>query len=102
MMLSKFVGDASMVIYNGHEISLRQTVAPENVLGRVNASMRLLTYGVVPLGSLTGALIAGPLGIRPTLWIAACGLFLSTVWLIPAVGHTPASGKYPIATQTLS
>ena len=83
MMLSQFLGDASMVIYNVHEISLRQTVAPENVLGRVNASMRLLTHGVLPLGSLAGALIAVPLGIRPTLWIAACGLFLSTVWLIP-------------------
>src|SRR5260370_1523359 len=102
MMGGELVGDGRMVIYKVHEIRLRQMVAPENVLGRVNASMRLLTYGVLPLGSLVGALIAGPLGIRPTLWIAACGLFLSTVWLIPAVGHTPASGKYPIATQTLS
>jgi len=83
MMLSQFLGDVSMVIYNVHEISLRQTLSPANVLGRVNASMRLLTYGVLPLGSLAGALIAGPLGIRPTLWIAAGGLFLSTVWLIP-------------------
>ena len=82
MMASQFLGDVSMVIYNVHELSLRQTLAPENVLGRVNASMRLLTYGVLPLGSLAGGLIAEPLGIRTALWIAVGGLLLSTAWLI--------------------
>lgn len=88
MMASQFLGDVSMVIYNVHEISLRQTVAPENVLGRVNASMRLLTFGVLPLGSLAGGLIAEPWGIRAALWIAVGGLLVSTAWLIWSPART--------------
>jgi Na+/melibiose symporter-like transporter len=82
MVASQLVGDVSAVIYNVHELSLRQMVAPANVLGRVNASMRLLTFGVLPLGSLAGGLIAEPWGIRTALWIAVGGLLVSTVWLI--------------------
>jgi len=88
MIGSQLTGDVSMAIYNIHEISLRQTVAPPEVLGRVNASMRLLTLGVLPIGSLAGGLIAEPFGIRGAMWIAAAGLLLATGWLIWSPLHS--------------
>jgi hypothetical protein len=36
MMTSQFVGDMAWSIYNIHDLSLRQSVTPDQVLGRVN------------------------------------------------------------------
>lgn len=82
IVLSQFVCDFSSVIYNIHELSLRQTLAPPAALGRVNACMRLLTFGVLPLGSVLGGLIAGPWGMRGAMIAAAAGILLSASWLI--------------------
>ncbi len=82
MVLAQFISDFAMIIYNVHEISLRQTLVPENVLGRVNAGMRLLTFGVLPVGSVVAGLTAQHLGNRLAMAIAVAGVTLSTVWLI--------------------
>ncbi len=83
MIASQFIGDVAMMIFNVHERSLRQTVAPEAVLGRVNGSMRLLTFGVLPIGTVVGGALASWIGLRPALWVAVVGLWLSVVWLLP-------------------
>ncbi|HLJ46385.1 MAG TPA: MFS transporter [Bryobacteraceae bacterium] len=83
MIASQFVGDVAMMTFNVHEVSLRQTLAPEAVLGRVNGSMRLLTFGVLPIGTLAGGGLASWIGLRPALWIAVAGLGLAVAWLVP-------------------
>jgi len=45
-------------------VSLRQRIVPEELLGRVNASYRLLAWGAMPIGSALGGLLAGLFGIR--------------------------------------
>ena len=70
------------MVYNINEITLRQTVAPEHVLGRVNAGMNLLARGIWPIGSLIGGFLAAALGVRATLALAAVGVTLSTLWLV--------------------
>ena len=82
IVLSQIVCDYSFVIISVHEISLRQTLAPENVLGRVNASMRMLTFGVLPLGALAGGALAAVWGVRTTMFAAAAGSVLAAGWLI--------------------
>ena len=81
LMVPQLIGDAMYSMYSIHEVSLRQSVAPEAVLGRVNAGMRMLQLGILPIGALCGGLLAARLGVRPTLALAAAGLLLSTLWL---------------------
>lgn len=62
-------------------VSLRQTAAPEEMVGRVNATFRFLLFGALALGSLSAGVIGGAVGIRACLWAGAVGLAL--VW-VPA------------------
>jgi len=82
MMTSQFVGDMAWSIYNIHDLSLRQSVTPDHVLGRVNAAMQLLTRGVFPAGAILGGVLGGAIGLRGTLAVAGLGILLSSIWLI--------------------
>lgn len=82
IVMSQFVCDYSFVTISVHEVSIRQTVAPENVLGRVNATMRLLTLGIHPLGALAGGVLAAAVGVRSTMFLAAAGSVAAAAWLV--------------------
>ena len=82
LMVPQLFGDMAFMIYFINELTLRQQVAPEHVLGRVNAGMQLLARGIWPLGALIGGSLAAAIGVRPTLTIAAAGVILSTFWLV--------------------
>ena len=82
LLVSQLFGDAAFSIYEVNELSLRQTLAPHDVLGRVNGAMQLLSLGVWPLAAMVGGVLAGAIGLRATLTIAASGVLLSSAWLI--------------------
>lgn len=73
---------AAAVLYNVAQVSYRQTVTPRHLLGRMNASTRFIVWGVMPLGALTGGALAGVLGIRATLLLAAAGGSLAALWVL--------------------
>ena len=58
-------------------ISVRQTVTPENFLGRVNATHRFISYGVVAVGTFVGGVLASATGLRGAMVIAAIAMFAS-------------------------
>jgi MFS family permease len=60
-------------LWNIVTVSLRQRVVPGELLGRVNSVYRLLAWGLIPLGSLAGGLVAHLLGLRAP-YLAAAGL----------------------------
>lgn len=74
--------DMAWPVYNINELSLRQAVTPDHLLGRVNAAMHLLFRGVLPVGALAGGMIAERIGIRLTMFLGAIGYLLSTLWLV--------------------
>lgn len=59
------------VVYNVTQVSCTQALTPDGFLGRVNASMRFLTWSVMPLGSMLGGVISGWLGAREALFVCA-------------------------------
>jgi predicted MFS family arabinose efflux permease len=75
-------GDVAYSVYDINELSLRQRITPDRLLGRVNSVMILLFRGVYPLGALIGGVLAGAIGIRTTMLISAAGVLLSPLWLI--------------------
>ncbi|MGH3329261.1 MAG: MFS transporter [Streptomycetales bacterium] len=63
--------------YNVTQLSFRQALCPSHLLGRMNATMRFLVWGTLPLGGLVGGALGSLLGVRPTLWVAAGGASLA-------------------------
>lgn len=74
--------DMAWPVYNISELSLRQAVTPNHLLGRVNSAMHLLFRGVLPVGALAGGMIAEVIGMRITMFAGALGFLLSTLWLV--------------------
>ncbi|MBA2381778.1 MAG: MFS transporter [Chloroflexi bacterium] len=71
-----FITSISNVVYNVSQVSLRQAITPEHFLGRMNATMRFLVWGTIPIGSLIGASLSEIVGVRTTIWISAILGFL--------------------------
>ena len=68
-------------VYNITQVSFRQGLCPERLLGRMNATIRFMVWGTMPLGGLIGGILGSWIGVRPTLWVAAIGLSLSFGWV---------------------
>src|SRR5579863_434846 len=82
LFTSQLVGDAAISMYFIAELSLRQSLVPHHVLGRVNASMQLLSGGMAPLGALLAGIIAENIGVRFTLLIGISGVIGAGLWLL--------------------
>jgi MFS family permease len=68
---SQVVAGVAMVLWNVVTVSLRQRITPDRLLGRMNASYRLVGWGTMPLGALAGGVLAETLGLRATFAAAA-------------------------------
>ena len=60
--------------------SLRQTVTPNHLLGRVNSVHRMFGMGAIPIGAALGGIEAHALGVRAPFVIAAIGFGLAAVF----------------------
>ena len=63
----------SAVVYNITQVSFRQGLTPEHLLGRMNATMRFFVWGTIPLGAFVGGVLGTAIGVRATLLVAAIG-----------------------------
>jgi predicted MFS family arabinose efflux permease len=77
-MLATFAG----IMFNVTGLSFTQAIVPDRMLGRLNATRRFIVWGVIPLGSLTGGVLASQIGLRETLWVGAIGGSLSFLPLL--------------------
>ena len=83
MIVSFFV-----VVYNVNQVSFRQRLCPDRLLGRMNATMRFVVWGVLPIGALIGGVLGSVVGLRPTLWIGVVGEVLAGGWLLASPMRT--------------
>jgi MFS family permease len=70
------------VVYNVAQVSFRQSVCPDRLLGRMNASIRFLVWGTIPIGGLLGGALGELVGLRATLLVTAIGLLLCPGWVL--------------------
>jgi len=71
----------SGVVYNVAQVSYRQAICPPRLLGRMNAAVRWVVWGTIPLGGLIGGTFGTVLGVRTTLWIGFIGAWLAGWWV---------------------
>lgn len=72
----------SATVYNVNQVSFRQRLCPDRLLGRMNATMRFVVWGVLPVGALLGGILGATFGLRPTLWVGAIGQAVAGIWLL--------------------
>lgn len=78
----QFVISFTVLTYNITQVSARQRLCPEHLLGRMNASIRFFVWGVMPIGALLAGATASAFGIAPVMWVCAVGVFLSAGFVV--------------------
>ena len=71
LMVAMSVAGAAGPVYNINQVSLRQAITSDRLQGRMNASMRFIVWGTIPIGALLGGGLGELIGLRPTMLIAA-------------------------------
>jgi predicted MFS family arabinose efflux permease len=84
--LSFFLLGAGPILWVISTTTLRQSVTPPSLLGRVSA-INIMSYGARPLGSALGAIVGGLFGAEACLYLAAAifGAQALVILLSPAV-----------------
>jgi len=81
LMAIWFFSSISGMVYNITQVSLRQAITPDHLLGRMNATMRFIVWGTLPIGALIGGALGSVIGLRPTILIGAIGQCLAFLWV---------------------
>jgi MFS family permease len=68
--------------YNITQVSLRQAITPDRVQGRMNATMRTIVWGTIPIGSLLGGILATSIGVVPTIVLGGFIAMLAAGWIL--------------------
>ena len=76
LTVSTAVFGIGVVVYNVAQVSFRQRLCPRPLLGRMNASVRFVVWGTMPIGAFLGGIIATRFGILAALWVAVVGQLL--------------------------
>ena len=66
------------IAWNVVTVSLRQRIVPDALLGRVNATYRLLAWGTMPIGAFLGGIVGQTFGL-PAVFLIFGGLELALV-----------------------
>jgi MFS family permease len=96
------IATCGMVVANVVNVTARQVMTPDALLGRTNATMRVLNWSTMPVGAITGGALGTWLGPRGALVVAGCGACLGflpivasplrTARLLQRVDADPAAG----------
>jgi len=76
-----FVQSASIPVYNINQVSLRQAITPDRLQGRMNATMRTIVWGTIPVGAAVGGWLGTAIGIVPTLLAGGVVGSLAALWI---------------------
>jgi len=86
----------STVVYNINQVSFRQAITPATMQGRMNATMRFVVWGTIPIGQVIGGIIATAVGLSAAIWVGAFGSLLAVVPLLLSPIRTLTTMPEPI------
>jgi MFS family permease len=78
----QLVAGALTAIYNINQVSLRQAITPDRLQGRMNATMRTIVWGTIPLGSFLGGVLGETIGVVLTIVLGAVISILAMFWIL--------------------
>jgi MFS family permease len=81
------------IYYNVNQVSFRQAITPPAMQGRMNATMRFIVWGTMPIGSLLGGVLGEAIGLREVVVLGAVLMFVPLVPLllspVPSIREMP-------------
>jgi SUF system NifU family Fe-S assembly protein len=77
---SGMVGGVGRMVYTINQVSYRQAICPPRMQGRMNATVRFLVWGTIPIGNILGGVIATTFGVHETIWLAAVLGFVPAIF----------------------
>ena len=99
LIASQAIIGFGLPLYNVTQVSLRQAITPERLQGRMNAVMRFIVWGVIPLGALAGGAIASGISLRAAIWIGAVGVSLAFLPVLLSPVRSLREVPEPVETE---
>jgi MFS family permease len=65
-----------------YQVILRQSITPNHLLGRVNATFEFLRFAPTSFGALIGGGIGQVFGLRAAIWVSVVGILISIIPLL--------------------
>ena len=85
LIANQLVTDPFWTLHEIHDVSLRQTITPERLQGRMFANFRLLNFGFAVVGTVLGGVLGSAIGFRETLFVSVGLMYVS----VAAVTFSP-------------
>ena len=85
------VGAAGVMVWNVLTMSLRQSLIPHAIFGRVQGAYRTLVWGAIALGSLAGGAVAHLVGVPGVFVVSGCRA--ARARRVPGAAAAPARGR---------
>jgi MFS family permease len=82
VLVAQLAGDPFWAVYEIATLSLRQSLTPQRLLGRVGSAMYVVQSGLEPVGAVVAGLLAEVIGVRETLFVAVGGMAIGISWLL--------------------
>lgn len=100
LMAGQVLFGFSAVAYNILQVSYRQAITPERLQGRMNAAMRWIVWGTIPLGTLAGGAIAQATSLHTAVWVGAILGTPTFLWVLLSPLRSIREMPEPVADPT--
>jgi MFS family permease len=100
LMAGQLLFGFSAVAYNILQVSYRQAITPERLQGRMNAAMRWIVWGTIPLGTLAGGAIAQVTSLHTAIWVGAVLATPTFLWVLLSPLRSIKEMPEPVAEPT--
>ena len=104
LITAQIVGDGLMTMAFVNDTSLRQSLVPDRLLGRVTATANVVGVVAMPLGALAGGIIGQLASPRAALAVAAITFVFASLWVVAAPmgdGDHSEPSEYPTKREKL-
>jgi predicted MFS family arabinose efflux permease len=95
--LSFFLFGAGPIVWTVSQTTLRQTVTPGTLLGRVSALFMMASAGARPIGAALGGIVGAGLGLESCILLAAFGFLVQALIIllspIRSLRHLPEAAE---------
>jgi MFS family permease len=79
LVAQQLIGDGGATLFEIDQTSLRQSIAPPHMLGRINAGTRFVALGATLVGAVLGGILGQTAGYRATLIVGALAMFAAAL-----------------------
>jgi predicted MFS family arabinose efflux permease len=82
--LAEFLSGIGIMLLDIDLGAVQTALIPDRLRAQVAGAYIFVNWGVRPVGALAAGLLAGAVGLRPTMWIASVGALAGVLWLLPS------------------